>query len=287
MPAPPAFQLETITLRPDQLVPRKHLSPNLKHTVKYRQIKASIVAVGLIEPLNVYPRKDGKYMILDGHVRAAILSELKVLEVECTVATEEEAYTYNKRINALSTIQEHQMVLKALKNGLSEERIAKALDLRLGDIRQKRDLVNGISDEVVELLKNRHIAVDTFKTLKKMAPYRQLEATELMISASNFSASFAKAIYAGSKPEDLLKAKKERVDGFSKEQMANMEEEINVLHNDLAAVRDSYAHDMLTLSISIKYLTSLVTNRRVLSYLSNKHPDLLRELQDAIQKPTE
>jgi ParB-like chromosome segregation protein Spo0J len=285
--APPAFQLEVIAVRPDQLIPRKNLSPSLKHSVKFRQIKASIEAVGLIEPLVVFPAGNEKFTILDGHVRAAILADLKVMHVNCIVATEEEAYTYNKRINPLSTIQEHQMIIKALKNGLSEERIAAALDLKLRDVRQRRDLLTGISPEAAELLKNRHIVLETFKILKKMAPYRQVQAADLMISASNFSASFARAIFARSKPDDLIKPNKKPVDGLSKEQMANMEEELEVLHNDLASVKDSYAHDTLTLSISIKYITTLLTNRKVLQYLTGQHPDLLRELQDVCQRPSE
>src|SRR5437763_12616906 len=129
MPAPPAFQFKTLNLRPEQLIPRKHLSPTLKHSPKYRQIKASLRAVGLIEPLVVFPKANDQYLILDGHVRAAILTELAVPHILCLIATQEEAYTYNKRVNAINTVQEHQMILKALKSGVSEDRIAAALNV--------------------------------------------------------------------------------------------------------------------------------------------------------------
>lgn len=97
MPAPPAFEFAMLELPPTALMPRKNLSPALKYSPKYRQIRASLQAIGLIEPLVVYPKQNGEYLILDGHVRAAILKELAVPTVACLIATEEEAYTYNKR----------------------------------------------------------------------------------------------------------------------------------------------------------------------------------------------
>jgi hypothetical protein len=287
MPAPPAFHFTTIELRPDQLIPRKHLSPALKHSPKYRQIKASLQAIGLIEPLVVFPKANDHYLILDGHVRAAILTELAVPSIMCLIATEEEAYTYNKRVNPLSTVQEHQMILKALKNGTSEERIAAALDVNVREIRQKRDLLNGISSEAAELLKTRQVTADGFKILKKMTGYRQIEAAELMITAHNYSVSFAKAILAATKAEDLIQPTKQHVNGFAREQFAGMEEEMTALQNDLSSIKNTYANDTLTLSISIKYLTSMLANKNVLQHLTKHHPDLLRELQDATQQPNE
>src|SRR4051794_40362511 len=115
MPVPPAFQPEMIHLRPDQLVPRKQLRAALKNTVKYRQISASLQSVGLIEPLVVFPAGAGRYTILDGHMRAAVLTEVGAESIKCLIATDEEAYTYNKRVNSISTVQEHQMILKAIK----------------------------------------------------------------------------------------------------------------------------------------------------------------------------
>lgn len=41
--------------------------------------------------------------MLDGHIRLAALRELGRREVPCLVATDDEAYTYNNRINRLST----------------------------------------------------------------------------------------------------------------------------------------------------------------------------------------
>jgi hypothetical protein len=287
MPAPPAFEFAMIDLPPHSLIPRKHLSPALKHSPKYRQIKASLQAIGLIEPLVVYPKQNCQYVILDGHVRAAILTELAVPSVACLIATEEEAYTYNKRVNPINTVQEHHMILQALKNGVDEDRIAVALNVNIREIRQKRDLLTGIAPEAAELLKTRQVTAQAFKILKKMNAYRQIEAAELMISARNFSVSFAHAIFAATRSEDLVQPAKKQVNGIPREEIATMEQEMTVLQHELTKIKDTYANDILTLSISIKYLVSILSNKRIVQYLGKHHSDLLRELQDVVQQPTE
>jgi len=281
MPAPPAFLPDMIMLNPDQLVPTKLLSPTLKHSPKYRQIKASIAAVGVIEPIVVFPTASEKYLILDGHVRVEILKEQGTTTIRCLVATDDEAYTYNRKVNTLSTVQEHQMILKAIKNGVSEARIAIALNVNIGSIRQKRDLLNGICAEAAELLKHKSVTVDAFRLLKRMKAYRQIEAAELMIAARNYSVSFTKAIMAGTKPDDLLEPdKQKRVNGLTKDQVAHMQHAMSTLQQDLSAIRDHYGNDALTLSITVKYLTSVVNNKEIKRYLAKHHPDLLDELHE-------
>jgi RepB plasmid partitioning protein len=45
------------------------------------------------------------------------------------------------------------MILKAIERGVSEERIAKALNVDVPTIRRKRQLLDGICPEVADLLK--------------------------------------------------------------------------------------------------------------------------------------
>jgi hypothetical protein len=129
--------------------------------------------------------------------------------------------------------------------------------------------------------------VEAFKLLKKMTAYRQVEAADLMNSASNYSVSFAKAILAGTKPDDLIEPTKKHVNGLAKDQVVHMEQELELLQHDLTAIKDNYASDTLSLSISVKYIASILANQRVLQYLNKHHPDLLRELQDVSRQPTE
>jgi hypothetical protein len=54
---------------------------------------------------------------------------------------DDEAFTYNKRLNRLATIQEHLMIGRAVDLGVSEERLAKALNLDVRAIRRRRTML--------------------------------------------------------------------------------------------------------------------------------------------------
>ena len=51
--------------------------------------------------------------------------------MEIIVASEDDRFTYNARVNRLPPIQAHKMIVKAVKNGVKPERIAKALSCLL------------------------------------------------------------------------------------------------------------------------------------------------------------
>ena len=166
----------------------KKLWPGARATEKYKRIVASIQEVGIIEPLVVYPHagSSGQYILLDGIVRLDILNELGEESVECIVALDDEAYTYNHKVSQLSAIQEHFMIMEAIRRGASEDRIAKALNVDVASIRRKRDLLEGICPEAVALLKERRGCAGTFRELKKVKPMRQIEIAELMVAAQLF-----------------------------------------------------------------------------------------------------
>src|SRR5262249_19208406 len=92
-------------------VPLIHLPPLRERKVtkrEYDRILASIKAVGLIEPLVVFP-ENGDYLILDGVQRYRALVELGVATAPCILGQEREAFTSNRMVNRVSPVQEHRM----------------------------------------------------------------------------------------------------------------------------------------------------------------------------------
>src|ERR1019366_80863 len=136
-----AFRPDVVSLRIDSLVPTRDLDPRERHNAKYKQIATSLTVVGLIEPLVVFASGHGTYRVLDGHKRLDVLVHRKSTEVECLLATDDEGYTYNKRVNYLSPVGEHRMILRALEHN-TEEVIAEALNVNVCVIRRKRALLN-------------------------------------------------------------------------------------------------------------------------------------------------
>jgi len=136
------FVPEPLTLPLDMILPSRKPPEGLATSKKYVQIRSSIEEIGLIEPLSVIPtgQNNGQHLLLDGHVRLIALRDLDFDEAICLVATDDEGYTYNSRINRLSTIQEHFMIRRAIERGVPAERLAKALsvDVRNNPIRKAK-----------------------------------------------------------------------------------------------------------------------------------------------------
>jgi hypothetical protein len=277
-----AFEPESVFVELADMLPVKQLPKRVKKTKKYLQISASIREVGIIEPPVVVRERneEGKFLLLDGHLRIEVLKELGARGVTCLVATEDEAFTYNKRINRLATIQEHKMILKAIERGVPQERIAKALDINVSSIRQKRSLLEGICPETAELLKDKHCPLNTFQSLKKMKPMRQVEVVELMIAMDNYSVSYSKALLAATPQDQLVEPEKPKsFKGISAEKIAQMESEMARLQREMKLIEDSYGPDHLDLVLARGYLVSLLQNEEVSRYLAQNHSEILSEFR--------
>jgi ParB-like chromosome segregation protein Spo0J len=279
-----AFGTQGVILPIANILPLKPIKGSIKSSQKYLQVLASIREIGVVEALIVFPQKDGTYLLLDGHVRLEALKCIGETHVHCLVATDDETYTYNKRVNRMATIQEHVMILKAIRSGVPEERIAKVLRVDVGSIRQKRDLLSGICKEAAEILKNRYVALGVFVILRKMKPMRQIEVAELLVATGNFSVPYTKALFAATQPDMLVEPDKHKtVKGLTPEQIAKMEKEMEVLQRDLKLIEESHGNEVLNLVLARGYVAKLFGNTRVTRYLDQHHPEIFKELQTISQ----
>lgn len=276
------FEDDCVTLAVDALLPVKVLRTATKSSKKYQQITASIREVGLVEPPVVArdPANPGTFLLLDGHVRIEVLKDLGIEQVECLVSTDDEAFTYNKRISRLSSVQEHKMIRRAIERGVPEEKIAKALDINPQSVRRKVRMLNGICDETVAILKDKPCPMAVFEILRKMKPLRQLEAAELLVNANNYSVAYVSAILAGTPQTQLAEgAKPKRIKGITPEAMARMESELARLQESITSIQETYGQDHLHLTVVKGYLAKLLGNARVVRYLMQHRPEFLTEFQ--------
>jgi ParB-like chromosome segregation protein Spo0J len=277
-----AFERQIVMMPLASILPLKRVAPATKQMVKYKRIAASIAAVGIIEPLVVAPPKEGggPHLLLDGHLRFSVLIDLGEKETRCLIASDDEAFTYNKRVNRLATVQEHFMIVKALERGVPEGKLAKALNVNIEMVKRRRILLDGICPEVIDLLKDRSVDPTTFDSLRKMKPMRQIEAAELMAAVGNFSSNYAKALLAATKQQNLVHPERpKRVGGITPEQMARMEREMDGLQRDFKAVEATYGDDVLHLVIASGYLAKLIGNSETARYLEHHHAEILDEFR--------
>ena len=284
-PKSPGFEANLLTIPINAILPVKQLPVTVTKSQKYGQIAASIREVGLIEPPVVARAagQDGSFILLDGHVRLHVLKEMGETTVTCLVATDDESFTYNKRISRLATIQEHKMILRAVERGVSEARIAAALNVNIALIRQKRTLLNGICPEAAELLKARHCPINSFRFLRKMKPLRQIQAAELMIAANNYTVPYVEAILAASDVADLVDpAAKKAPAGVTREQAERMKAEMANLQKNIKLIEGTLGPDHLRLVVAGRYVERLLQNDRLARYLDKNHGEILGEFRQIV-----
>ena len=277
------FDLETRMIRLDALLPSKKVPDGAMTSRKYKQIKASIVEVGLIEPLSV-ARPDvfkDEFLLLDGHMRVLALRELGESEAPCLIATDDETYTYNNRINRLSTIQEHYMLRRAIERGVSKERLARAFNLDITSIDKRVNLLEGVTAGAVVLLRDQQFNPEVARVLRKMRPERQVEAVELMIAANAITVTYAEALLNATPPEQLAdNHRPPRIKPtMTPEQMAKLEREMDNVQVQYQQAEQTYGADLLHLVVAKGYLAKLLGNDAVRRYLNQHCPEILGEFQ--------
>jgi len=280
------FDLDPIMVPIDKILPSHKTPVGVDTSRKYMQIRASIEEIGLIEPLSVgqATAETGQHILLDGHIRLIALRELNWLLVPCLVANDDESYTYNNRLNRLSTIQEHYMIRQAIKRGVPVDRLAKALSMDPRTITRKATLLDGICPEAAELLKDHQFVSDLSRVLRQMKPTRQVECVELMVSANTITVAYAEAMLVATPASMLVEGKKPaKLTGLTQEQMARMEREMSNVQGQYKSVEQTYGQDVLNLVLAKGYLGRLLENKAVTRYLRQRQPEILAEFEVIVQ----
>lgn len=277
-----SFEGDFIKLPVNAILPIRPFRPAVRASKKFKQIMASVREVGLVEPPVVArnPRQHGSFLLLDGHLRIEVLKDLAIAQVDCLVSTDDEAFTYNKRISRLSAVQEHRMIVRAIERGVQEEKIAKALGVMPQCVRRKVKMLNGIAEEVATILKDKQCPMAVFEILRKMKVLRQIEAAELLVNANNYSVAYASAILAGTPQAQLVEGVKPKLlKRMTPEAMARMESELTRLQESFSSIQDSYGQDHLQLTVIKGYVAKLLGNARIVRYLMQNRPDFMAEFQ--------
>ena len=276
------FEMRKIRLTLEDISPMRQIKDLHTGILRYKKILASIKEVGLVEPLVVFPQKDapGKYLLKNGHLRYDALKELGQTTADCIIATDDECYTYNARISRLPPIQEHRMIVKAVNDGVSLERVAAALNMPVHVVKASMNLLKGIHEQAADLLKDKHISPPAIRLLKKVSGMRQIEIAEMMVTANNFFTGYAEALVLGTAKDQLVnpdEPKKKK--GMSAEDIARMEGEMESLERDLKTASDNYTDNMFTLQTAQTYVKNLLKNDKVVRYLNTNHPEIYAEFE--------
>jgi ParB-like chromosome segregation protein Spo0J len=276
------FDMETCQVSLDCLLPSKKVVNGTMSTRKYKQVVSSISEIGLIEPLSVIPADSerSEYLLLDGHLRVLALKELGMETAPCLIAKDDETFSYNHRINRLSTVQEHYMLRRAIDRGVSRERLARAFNVNLSAINRRVNLLEGICTEAIDLLQDKQFTPDVTRILRNMKGARQVEAVELMVSSNTITVAHAEALLKATPPELRTDVRPlERDKSSSIEQLVKLEKEMSQVQTQYKDAEQNYGSDLLNLVVAKGYLTKLLANDAVKSYVLRHEPEILEQFE--------
>ena len=248
---------------------------------EYERIRAGILAVGLIEPLLVFPEND-YYIILNGHQKYRILLELGVETVPCIFAPQKESFTSNRMVNRLSPFQESRMIKKSLEE-LDEKTIAAALGITHIAHRLNATLLKQLHPRIAAAFDAGTINRTCVKELTYVTPTQQVEILAAMENYNDYSLPFVRSLVLKTPPHARAKnrgvkhpwARNEQRKSELLKKLAETEEK----HDFYTTLYRQYSINLLKLVI---YARLLVTTERVTAYLRVSHPDILASFQEII-----
>jgi ParB family chromosome partitioning protein len=248
---------------------------------EYARILASIKAIGLIEPLVIFPEGED-YLILDGVQRYRALLELGVMVVPCILGKYREAFTGNRMVNRVSPVQENRMIEKSLEE-LDAQTIAAALGISGIGHRLKTTLLKRLHADVAAAFDQGKITRPCARELTHVKLQRQKEILSAMEGYKDYSIAFARTLVLKT-PVPLREARRGKNDPWDKsaqrknsllKKLGEAEEK----HDFYSRLYKQYTVDLLRLAI---FARSLLTNSRVREYLDEHHPLIVSRFEGII-----
>jgi len=142
--------------------------------------------------------------------------------------------------------------------------------------------LHGICPKAVELLQDHQFTPDVTRLLRKMKSARQIEAVELMIAANSITTAHADALLKATPPEqrsDVTPPKPEEPKGDPLEQIVRLEKEMSQVQVKYKDAEENYGSELLNLVVAKGYLTRLVSNAAVKSYIGRHTPEILEHFE--------
>jgi len=251
------------------------------HTSRgYRKILASIKAIGLIQPLSVFP-EDGGFVILDGALRYAACKELGVKILPCLIQEDNEAYTFNRQVNQLSGSQEAKMLRKALET-LGAKTIAATLGMTTIKYRLAPSLAKLLHPDVHSAFNKDVIGRVCALEFTNVCPDRQLEMLADMKRVGDYSPAFCRTLVIQTSASRRTKRQARKawaVDDARKQQMLARLQHAEKQHAFYSQLYRQYSTDLLKM---VFYVRKMLANAKVEAFLLANHAEILTRFRQVV-----
>ncbi|BAN98230.1 plasmid partitioning protein [Plautia stali symbiont] len=172
------------------------------------------------------------------------------------------------------------MLKAAVKVGVPVEMLCTPLNISVESLKSNLSVLKGICPEVIDLFNDKDIPINTFRTLRKMVPLRQIECANLMVKFENYSTLFSESLCHSSSPECLIQHPKKKSDSklANRKAIERLEKEMAQVHFDTQKIKESYGSNSLKLTIIISHIKKILENPKVFHWLLRNKNDYLNEL---------
>lgn len=265
------------------LAPSRSIPFNVRSSNKYKQILTSMSEIGLIEPIMIFITDNGEHKILDGHLRIEVLKDLAITHAHCLISPVEDTYSYNKRVNHLTILQEQRMLQKAVESGVSVEKLCAVLGLSQGIINTRLRISEGISKEALALLADKNVSQNVFDVLRKIKLHKQMDFVATMIALNNFTKKFALSMLHALPTEHLVrKPDNAPEDKDMIKTLARLEKEMAALQVETQDIQNEFAENNLNLMVVRSYIAKLLSKNEIIHWLYDNKSEYLDVLKKVV-----
>ncbi|MFK3706166.1 plasmid partitioning protein RepB C-terminal domain-containing protein [Klebsiella sp. NPDC088457] len=265
------------------LLPSRSIPVNVRASNKYQQILTSIAEIGLIEPVMIFITENGEHKILDGHLRIEALKDLEITHAHCLISPVEDTYSYNKRVNHLTILQEQRMLQKAVESGVSVEKLCAVLGLSQGIINTRLRISEGISKEALALLADKNASQNVFDVLKKIKLHKQIDFVSTMVTLNNFTKKFALSMLHALPAEYLVRKPDNAPDDKDMiKTLARLEKEMAALQVETQDIENEFAENNLNLMVARSYIAKLLSKNEIIHWLYDNKSEYLDVLKKVL-----
>jgi hypothetical protein len=168
-----------------------------------------------------------------------------------------------------------------IDRGVSNDRLARAFGVNLSSINRRINLLECTCPEAIARLQDKQFTPDVTRVLRNMKAARQVEAVELMVASNTITVAHADALLKATPPEqrtDFKPAERDRRLAPI-EQIVKLEKEMSQVQTLYKDAEENYGSDLLNLVVAKGYLTKLLGNDAVKSYITRHEPEILEHFE--------
>lgn len=143
------------------------------------------------------------------------------------------------------------------------------------------EIVRTYADEGITLLQDKQFTPDVTRILRNMKAARQVEAVELMIASNTITVAHAEALLKATPLEQRTDVKPAEWEKKTApiEQIEKLQKEMSQVQESYTQAEENYGSDLLNLVVAKGYLTKLLANGAVKSYIGRHEPEILTHLE--------